>query len=60
MENGYMAGTSIDIADGRASVILGLEYITRETDGVPGLHEESFGFYISVAAKEAWRMAIDR
>jgi|GEM_PF-2458666 len=60
MENGYLAGTSIDIADGRASVILGLEYITRETDGVPELHEESFGFYISIAAKEVWRRALNR
>ena len=60
MENGFLAGTTIDIANGRAAVILGLEYITRKTDGVPELHEEAFGFYISVAVQEAWRRGIKR
>jgi len=60
MENGFLAGTTLDIANGRAAVILGLEYITRKTDGVPELHEEAFGFYISVAVQEAWRRGIKR
>jgi hypothetical protein len=58
IEKGYLAGTSIGIASGRATLVLGLEYITRKTDGDPGLHEEAFGFYISVAVQEAWRRAI--
>jgi len=60
IEDGFLAGTSLDIADGRAAVILGLEYITRKTDGVPELHEEAFGFYISIAVQETWRRAIRR
>jgi hypothetical protein len=60
MENAFLGGTSLDIANGRASVILGLQYITRKTDGVPELNEDAFGFYISVVAKEAWRRAIKR
>jgi hypothetical protein len=59
-ESGYLAGTSLDIANGRATVVLGLEYITRKTDGEPDLHEEAFGFYISVTAQEAWRRAMKR
>lgn len=60
IERGYLAGTALDIANGRATVVLGLEYITRKTDGEPDLHEEAFGFYISVTAQEAWQRAIKR
>lgn len=59
-ENGYLAGTSVGIAGDRAALVLGLEYITRRTDGEPGLHEEAFGFYLSVAIQEAWRREIRR
>jgi hypothetical protein len=59
-ENGFLGGTSIDIAGGRANVVLGLQYITRKTDGVPELHEDAFGFYLSVVVKEAWRRAMRR
>jgi hypothetical protein len=60
IEKGYLAGTSIGIAGDRAALVLGLEYITRKTDGEPDLHEEAFGFYVSVAIQEAWRRAIKR
>lgn len=60
IENGFLAGTALDIADGRATVVLGLEYITRETGGVPELREEVFGLYISVSVQEAWHRAIKR
>ncbi len=54
-EDGYLAGTTIAIAQGRAKVAVGLEYITRKTAGMPELHEEAFGFYLSIAVQEAWR-----
>ena len=60
VEKGYLAGTALDIANGRASVVLGFEYITRDTDGVPELKEEAFGVYLSISAMEAWRRAIKR
>ena len=59
-ETGYLVGTSIDIADGRANVVFDLEYVKRDTDGRPDLHEEAFGFYISVGVQEAWRRALKR
>jgi hypothetical protein len=59
-ETGFVAGTSLDIAEGRAAVVLGLEYIKRETEGVPELKEEAFGLYISVTVNEAWRRAMRR
>ncbi len=60
IENGFLAGTTLEIAGGRAAVVLGLEYITRRTDGAPELSEEAYGLYLSVTVREAWRRAIKR
>jgi hypothetical protein len=59
-ERGYLAGTSLDIAKGRATVVFGLEYITRDSAGASNRHEEVFGFHLSVSVQEAWRRAMRR